>query len=342
LRQAGYRTGFVGKFGVQVPEGAVEDMFDDFKPDHYPYLKIVEGEQRHLTDITFDRALSFIQTCNPEQPFCLSLSTNAPHADDGSEEQYFWPESCKDLYQDVNIPAPQLSDPEFFEALPGFIQESLNRKRWYWRFDTPEKYQRMVKGYYRMISGIDRALGRLLSELKRMNLDRNTVIILISDNGYFLGERGFAGKWTMHDVSIRVPLIIFDPRLRGKNHGRVISEMVLNIDLTPTILELVGITIPSSYQGQSLVPFINGKNAPWRSEILTEHLWDRADIPQTEGLRTENWKYIRYLQHPEYEELYNLADDPWEGKNLAYNSVNRDQLNQLRQKCDQHVEKIKS
>lgn len=341
LRRAGYRTGFVGKFGVQVPEGATEEMFDDFRPDHYPYFREIDGRQRHLTDINFDRAISFIRSCNPEQPFCLSISTNAPHADDGAPDQYFWPESCDNLYQNVKIPAPRLSDPEFFEALPGFIRESLNRIRWHWRFDTPEKYQRMVKGYYRMISGIDQALGRLLTEIRRLHLDQNTVIILTSDNGYFLGERGFAGKWTMHDVSIRVPLIILDPRLPEKNHGRLIRDMVINIDLTPTILDLAGVSIPAIYQGKSLVPFVNGKESSWRSAILTEHLWDRADIPQTEGLRTENWKYIRYLQHPEYQELYDLDNDPWEGKNLAYDPKYRNQLNQLRQRCKNLVEQIK-
>jgi arylsulfatase A-like enzyme len=342
LRQAKYRTGFIGKFGVKVPEGAIEEMFDEFHPDHYPYFKMVEGKQRHLTDVNFDRAISFIQSCNPEQPFCLSLSTDAPHADDGAEEQYFWPEICNDLYQDIEIPRPHLSDPAFFKTLPGFIQESLNRKRWYWRFDTTEKYQKMVKGYYRMISGVDMALGRLMAALKKLNMDQNTVVILTSDNGYFLGERGFAGKWTMHDVSIRVPLIIFDPRIPDKNRNQVIDKIVLNIDLTPTILELAGVAIPSGYQGESLMPLTNAKGSGWRTEILTEHLWDRADIPQTEGLRTENWKYIRYPQHPEYEELYNLDGDPWEGENLVNNPVYRDHLNQLREKCDKLVEHVKA
>lgn len=341
LRQAGYRTGFVGKFGVKVEDGAKEKMFDEFESSAYPYFKMVDGERKHLTDINMDRAILFIRSGNQEQPFCLSISTWAPHAHDSEEEQYFCPIACNELYKNVVIPEPELSDPAFFEALPEFVKNSLNRKRWYWRFDTPEKYQKMVKGYYRMISGVDMALGRLITELQKLGLDQNTIIILMGDNGYFLGERGFAGKWTMHDRSIRVPMIIYDPRQPEKARGKAINEMALNIDLTPTFLELAGVSIPASYQGYSLIPLIKGKTTKWRSEILTEHLWDRDDIPQTEAIRTEQWKYIRYLKHSEYEELYDLKNDPNEGVNLAQLPDYFDVLEKMRTRCDESFKAIK-
>ena len=341
LRKAGYRTGFVGKFGVRVEKELIGEMFDTFKPSQYPYFKEVDGQKKHLTDINMDNAISFVRNVEKNQPFCLSVSTWAPHADDGAEEQYFWPEACDDLYRDVTIPDPELSDPAFFEALPEFVKVSLNRIRWYWRFDNPEKYQKMVKGYYRMISGVDMALGRLMEELKKQNMDRNTVIILMGDNGYFLGERGFAGKWTMHDLSIRVPLIIYDPRSPEKNRGRVLREMALNIDVTPTILDLAGVALPDMYQGSSLLPVMYDNNTNWRSEILTEHLWDsNPDIPQTEAVRTGQWKYIRYPQHPEYEELYDLKTDPNESNNLADESRYNDKLSELRTMCDRKIQAL--
>lgn len=334
LRQAGYHTGFVGKFGVSVEKGAEKEMFDEFHPSHYPYFKEVAGKRKHLTDINMERAISFIRNRPQAQPFCLSVSTWAPHADDGAKEQYFWPAACDDLYKDVTIPTPALSDPAFFAALPDFIKNSMNRKRWFWRFNTPEKYQKMVKGYYRMISGVDMALGRLLAELKEQKLDQDTIIILMGDNGYFLGERGFAGKWTMHDLSIRVPMIIYDPRQPEKRRGQIVDKMVLNIDLTATFLEFAGVLIPDGYQGRSLLPLLRGEKTDWRSKILTEHLWDRDDIPQTEAIRTENWKYIRYLKHPEYEELYDLKNDPQEGINLTMEPKYREKLTALKQELD--------
>jgi arylsulfatase A-like enzyme len=218
--------------------------------------------------------------------------------------------------------------------MPPFVKESMNRIRWYWRFDNPDKYQKMVKGYYRMISGIDQGLGRLRTELKKSGQDKNTVIIFMADNGYFLGERGFAGKWTMHDLSIRVPLIISDPRIPAAQKGRVEQNMTLNVDITPTILDLAGVPIPDAMHGRSLMRMINNKNVDGREEILTEHLWDQPDIPQTEAVRTDEWKYIRYPQHPEYEELYHLQKDPVEKNNLASDKEYASIRKMLENKCN--------
>ncbi len=338
LRRAGYHTGFVGKFGIEVEEGVNATMFDSFHSTSYPYIKEVNGEKRHLTDIHGDLGLAFLRERPKGRPFCLSLSFWAPHAEDDSTQQYFWPEACNELYRDVIIPAPPTSEPEFFEALPDFLKDSLNRVRWFWRFDTPEKYQAMVKGYYRMISGIDSVIGRLREELVRQEIEHDTIIILTSDNGYFLGERGFAGKWLMHEPSIRVPLIAYDPRLPQEFAGRVITRPALNLDLAPTLLDLARLPIPEEMQGRSFVPLMRGRNQQLRTEVFCEHLWDHPQIPQTEGLRTGSWKYIRYLKHPEYEELYNLNDDPNESQNLASDPGQSLRLQSLRRRCRELAE----
>lgn len=340
LREAGYRTGFVGKFGVKVTADVEREWFDDFQPSAYPYFKNISGQKRHLTDINMDRAIAFIRETDPQQPFCLSLSTWAPHAHDEEKEQYFWPHACDDLYRDITIPPPPLGEPEFFASLPEFLQRSMNRERWFWRFDSQEKYQEMVKGYYRMISGVDMALGRLFAELKRSGRDEDTVIVLMSDNGYFLGERGFAGKWTMHDLSIRIPLIIYDPRQSRAKRGRAELKLVLNIDIAPTLLQLAGLPIPPQLHGRSLIPLLEGTPSDWRTEILTEHLWDHPDIPQTEAIRSERWKYIRYPQHPEFQELYDLQRDPIEKNNLAQNKEYSDSIAKLSRQCDRLIRDV--
>jgi arylsulfatase A-like enzyme len=340
LKRAGYRTGFVGKFGVKVPEAVEDEWFDYFKPSAYPYFKDVHGIKKHLTDINMDRAIDFVRATDPEQPFCLSLSTWAPHAHDGEEQQYFWPSSCDNLYRDVVIPPPVLGESSFFDSLPEFVKKSMNRERWFWRFDRPEKYQEMVKGYYRMISGIDMALGRLLDELKLLGRHKDTIIILMSDNGYFLGERGFAGKWTMHDLSIRVPLIIYDPRMARARRGRIDSSLVLNTDIAPTVLDMAGVSIPQEIQGRSLLPNIMGSMVNSRQQILTEHLWEHPNIPQTDAVRTEQWKYIRYPQHPEFEELYDLQNDSIEKNNLFFDERYAEIRAKLSEICDQLIQKV--
>ena len=340
LREAGYHTGFIGKLGVGLEKGLIGEMFDTHRVTAYPYFKEVAGESRHLTELHGDYAVEFLRERPTDQPFCLSLSFWAPHADDGSEEQYFWPPACDALYRDVRIPEPDLSDPAFFEALPEFLKRSMNRIRWHWRFDDPRKYQQMVKGYYRMISGIDMVIGRVMAELERSGAAENTVIILASDNGYFLGERGFAGKWLMHDLSIRIPLIVFDPRTPGRRQGTVRNEMVLNIDLPPTILELAGLPVPDVVQGRSLLPLIEGKQADSREDIVCEHLWDHPEIPRSECLRTRRWKYIHYLDHPEYEELYDLVEDPTESSNLSRETGYAPRLQGLRDRLARRLASI--
>jgi len=342
LRKAGYQTGFVGKFGVKVNEGIIDSMFSAKELTWYPYFKEVDGKQVHLADINGNHAIDFIKS-NKDQPFCLSLSFWSPHADDGAEQQYFWPEYCDSLYDDVVIPVPETADPAFFEALPEFLKTTMNRKRWYWRYDTPEKHQKMVKGYYRMISGVDSVIGRLQTILQEEGLADNTVIILMGDNGYFLGERGYAGKWFMHEQSIRVPLIIFDPRQPGSKRGRKPDQMVLNVDVTPTILSLAGVDIPESYHGKSLTAFFNEKPKDWRSSVFCEHqLENNVLLPKTECFRDDTWKFIRYEANPGLFELYNHKEDPNERENLAYNSSYAERVEQYKYICDSTISKLMS
>ena len=340
LREAGYRTGMVGKFGVRTEPGATDRMFDVFETfAAAPYIREAEdGTMRHLTDITTDRAIEFLRSSDPEAPFALTLSFNAPHADDGDDRQFIWPEALDSLYADVDLPTPPLSDPAFFEALPEFQkEESLNRVRWYWRFDTPEKAEHMTKGHLRMISGVDAGIGRVLDELESLGLTDNTVVILMGDNGYFLGERGYAGKWTPHELSIRVPLVVFDPRTDSRARGLNPSMPVLNIDVAPTLLDLAGIDIPTSMQGKSLVSIVDGRSPrDWRTDFFVEHLFNHPQIPKHEGVRGERYKYARYFeQQPVFEELYDLRNDPQEARNLAENPAYGDVLTEMRRRTDE-------
>lgn len=338
LRKAGYRTGFVGKFGVSVEAGAREEMFGVFRPlSRNPYLKErADGSLRHVTDITGDEAISFLRSCKPRQPFCLSVSFNAPHAEDRDPRQYIWPEATDELYRDAALPPPAGADPAFFESLPGFLKESLNRVRWAWRFDSPQKAEEMTKGYYRMISGVDVVIGRLLEELEELGLADNTVVVFTGDNGYFVGERGFAGKWLGYEPSLRVPLIIRDPRpAASEARGSRPGHMALNIDLAPTLLDLAGVSRPKQMQGHSLVPILRGQPPPLRTHFFCEHLFEHRQIPKFEGVRTERWKYLRYFQQaPVHEELYDLAADPDETRNLVADAARRTELVRLRARCD--------
>lgn len=340
LREAGYHTGFIGKFGVNVEEGATDTMFDHFVPlSPAPYFKKQEdGSVRHLTDITADESIAYLRSAELTHPFALTVSFNAPHADDGDERQFIWPQAMDTLYANTPLPDPPLSDPAFFEALPEFLKDaSLNRIRWYWRFDTPEKARRMTRGYLRMISGVDAAIGRILGELESLGLTDNTVVLLMGDNGYFLGERGYAGKWLPYDLSIHVPLVVYDPRAESRLRGSTPSLPVLNIDVPPTLLDLAGLDVPPEMQGRSLRPLLRGESpADWRTDFFVEHLFEHPEIPKHEGVRGGRFKYARYFEQvPVHEELYDLLEDPMETRNLAGDPDYRDILEELRRRTNE-------
>jgi arylsulfatase A-like enzyme len=339
LRRAGYKTGFVGKFGVDVEKGETAKMFDYFVPlDRSPYWKKQpDGSLKHLTDIEGEKAIAFLDTVKAGEPFCLSVSFNAPHAEDTDPKQYFWQHECDELYKDARIPVPKTMTEEIFNAQQPFVKTSESRVRFNWRFNEPQKYQEMVKAYYRMISGVDLVIGRIRDELQKRGLADNTVIVFASDNGYFLGERGLADKWYIYELSCRVPLIIYDPRVPKDQRGKEASPVALNIDIPPTILSLAGAEIPKIYQGRALQPLLKGESPlDWRRDFLYEHLFERPNIPKSEGVRGERFTYVRWFEaKPLAEELYDRDADPDQLSNLVSDLKFADELQKLRKRTDE-------
>ena len=346
LKENGYHVGFFGKLGVVID--ADKQYFDqsDFydrggSPDRRGYFyKKIGKDTVHLTKYTGYQAQEFIKNAPADKPFCLSLSFSAPHGHDNSVDQYYWQDKSADLYKNIQIPEPLLGEDEYFNRLPKEVREGFNRVRWKWRFDAPEKYQQMVKGYYRMITEIDNEIGQIRQQLKTKGIDDNTIIIVMGDNGYFLGDRQLADKWLMYDVSIRIPLIIYDPRVKKSSS---IDEMVLNIDITKTMMDMAGVSAPKNYQGKSLTPLlVNNKAHLNRNAILIEHLWDNPDIPSSEAIRTERWKFFRYRLIKAPEELYDLKNDPLEKNNLASDKKYSTILERLRKQCEATSSKYQS
>ncbi|MEE8155478.1 MAG: sulfatase-like hydrolase/transferase [Phycisphaerales bacterium] len=342
LKSHGYRTGFVGKFGVAVSGGEtmIDQMFDSFVPlARTPYVKTLpDGSKRHVTDLTGDKAIEFIRATPKGTPFCLSVSFNAGHAEDADKvDHYPYPESEAALYRNIEMRRPKLDSGESFDTLPEFLKDSLNRQRYFWRWDTPEKYDHNLRNYFRMISGLDRNIGRVLDELRAQGLANDTIIMFMGDNGYYMGERGLAGKWSHYEQSLRVPLVIFDPRQPAAIRGRVVDSLVLNLDITPTVLDVAGVEWDESYQGRSLLPFIQRPNVQNpREGFYCEHRMKHAHIPRWEGYRTGRYMYARYLDVAESNEFFHdLNVDPDQLTNLAGDSAYKPVLTELRRVCTQ-------
>ena len=193
----------------------------------------------------------------------------------------------------------------------------------------------MMKGMYRLITGVDEQVGRVVAELERRGIADNTVVIFTGDNGIMIGEHGLTGIWLMYEGSIRKPLIISDPRLDRSLQGRVVDPMALSFDSPATMLDLAGVDAPAEMRGRSLVPLLSGEDVDWREDFFYEHLFERETIPKSEGVRTERYKYVRYFErNPVYEQLFDLMADPHEATNLAADAAHAQILASLRDRCD--------
>ncbi|GEA09875.1 hypothetical protein KUL49_02500 [Alteromonas sp. KUL49] len=263
LKNAGYRTAFVGKYEIKI-QGDNNERFDFFKPLLQAKTEQYEGSTLPQTYYIAELAKDFIEDSrNDEKPWVMAVNFWNPHAHDiDIEDQYHYPPEFESMYTDVTIPQARLSDDETFNALPDFLKASAGRVRWAWRYDTPEKYQRMIKRYYRAVSSVDKAVGMIRESLAQQGMAENTIIIYMGDNGYSLNERQLAGKWFGWDEDLRVPLIIYDPR---QTQPREITDIALNIDIPSTIVDAANLTPPKTYQGESLFALLdNVQQQQWR------------------------------------------------------------------------------
>ena len=301
LRDAGYHVGHVGKWHNGKFPAEHFDFGRAYHGRHWYSQK--DGSRIHVTQRNEKDALEFLQKRPDDKPFCLTVAFFATHAVDGDPDQFLPQPTSKSLYQDTQIPVPSNANDESFHRLPEFVANEKNegRNRYHWRFDTPEKYQTMMKNYYRLATEVDSTCGRILTELKKQNLLEDTLVIFTTDNGYYHGEHGLADKWYPHQESIRVPLIICDPRMPAKIRGTTDDNLTLNVDLAPTILNAVGLSVPASIQGSDLAPLYlkddeAGQQVSWRTEFLYEHptIQNKNFIPRSEALVTKTWKSVSY------------------------------------------------
>ncbi|MBQ0733569.1 sulfatase [Aquimarina celericrescens] len=324
LRKSGYRTGFIGKYGVghQLPK-AKFDYWKGFPGQGTFTQKDSAGNAIYLTQKIGQQASEFLELQkSSDKPFCLSVSFKAPHVE--GDPGYFLPNKIFDsLYRNTNVKVPKTSNSAYFDHFPKeFTENNVARNRWKDRFATPVMQQESIKKYYRLIHGVDVVVGDIVEKLKDTGQDKNTVIIFTSDNGFYLGEYGFAGKWYGSNPSIRIPMIIYDPRKKHK--GIVIEKIALNIDLAPTILSIANVDIPKIIQGKDLTKLIDNPKTDWRDAFFYEHLWQSSNryyIPSTEGVVCNDKKYMKYFRNENteeviFEELYDISEDPDEIKNL--------------------------
>jgi arylsulfatase A-like enzyme len=338
LRAAGYTTAYVGKWhmGGQRGQRPGFDYSASFvgQGRYFDCPFEINGEatttQGWVDDVSTDYAIAFLKQRH-DKPFSLVLGFKSPHGPRGGANL---PERLRNLYaSEKSRPVPNLGVPAIYNA--GSSNASPGRRA----PSAPEEATVMPShlDYLRHVAGADENLGRLLKALDELKLTDNTVVVFASDNGYYLGEHGLGDKRSLYEESLRIPLLIRYPKLFPK--GKVFDEMVLNLDLAPTFLELAGLGAPREMQGRSWVPLIAGKSTGWRTSFLAQYFAENQyqHTPTIVGVRTASAKLVKYPGHVEWTELFDLAKDLYEVRNLASDAARKESLTQLQAEFDAQV-----
>ncbi|RPI44506.1 MAG: DUF4976 domain-containing protein [Bacteroidetes bacterium] len=317
LHDHGYRTGVLGKWGMGTD--GTETIFDVFNAwaNQGSYFHETDSGKIHNAAWLAIQARQFLESCTPEQPFCLTVCFKSPH--------HPYQPDARDtaLFEEVKIPKRPTDTPEAYSAMASHVMEgSLNRWCYFDERKDEATKNDFEKKFLRCVMSLDRSVGGIMQTLRDLDLDENTVVVFISDNGYLWGEHGLGGKWLLYEESVRVPLMISGPGIPDRMKGRKLDRLALNIDVAPTILDITGIPVPPEMDGMSLLPLLAGRHAPARDDFFMEHVGiveAENPIPDSRGVRTEEWKYIRYINvEPEVEELYYIQEDPMEVRNLIH------------------------
>jgi N-acetylglucosamine-6-sulfatase len=357
LQDAGYETGFLGKW----------HMGNDPTPrPGFDYWSAIPGQGRsidpelfedgrirtfrgYLTDILTDRAVAFIER-EREGPFFLYIGHKAIHPDakqldDGSvdpssERGYVPAPRHVGRYEEEVFPRRQnvVASPDSLTGKPA-LQRALGRKHSNEMADAFGSIldlgtsEETIRRRAEMLLAVDESVGRIVEALSAQGILDQTFIVFTSDNGFFYGEHGLSIERRMpYEESIRTPFIVrYPPVILA---GSKIYELALSIDIAPTVLDIAGAPIGDHIQGRSLVPLLRGTETDWRQAVYIEFYTYENPFPwlldmDYRTIRTNRYKYIHWMQHPDENELYDLVEDPFETTNLIHDPQMTDVVRDL-------------
>lgn len=344
LQKAGYQTSFFGKWhmggGGADPRPGFNRWVSFLGQGQYynPKLnidgKMVEyKDSAYVTDVLTDLTLDWLEKRDKTKPFFVYLSHKAVHSN-------FMPaKRDKGAYRNIQIQYPVSMFSTFnansrkftkgkqadttglqfnYKDIPGWVRDQ--RYSWHgvdYMYNGQTDFDEFYVDYLETLNGIDNSVGRVLDFLKKNGLDQETLVIYMGDNGFAFGEHGLIDKRTAFEESMRVPLIARAPNLIKK--GSKVKEMILNVDIAPTILELAGVKKPRQMQGESFAALLKGQAVQnWRKEVFYEYYWEDA-FPQTPtqyAVRSDRYKFIKSIGIWDIDQLYDLEKDPHEINNL--------------------------
>lgn len=369
LQRAGYKTAFLGKWHMGNAGDGPQPGFDywlSFQGQGVYYnptfningKRVTHGDSSNTTDLLTDYALKWLSSLGKgngpgSKPFCLYLSHKAVHAEFQPAKRH------RGLYRDmpINYPAtmyltatdsskifgPRNTAVPELDALKTNMADMpawVKNQRYSWHgvdymYHGAISFNDFYRRYCETLLGVDDSVGRVLKWLEDNGQLDNTMVVYMGDNGFSFGERGLIDKRHMYEESMRVPLLVRCPALIKP--GTVLTQVVQNVDIAPTLLDWAGLPKPAPMQGNSFLPLLRGEltgtpGHPWRDRAFYEYYWE-ADFPQTPtmfGVRTDRYKYIFNHGVWDANELYDLQTDPMEVNNLIRSAAHQTIAGELR------------
>jgi len=329
LKQSGYETIGIGKWhngpalyhrafqkGGPILFGGMADHYQtplhEFNPEAVYPKSAVKPSAKHSSEIFADAAIASLKNRDKSKPFALYCAFTAPHDPRQPPKEY------KAMYPEERIELP----PNFLPEHPFDNGELKVRDEALLPWPrTPAAVRKERSDYYAIITHMDAQLGRIFDTLEKEALTKNTIVVFAGDNGLAVGEHGLLGKQNLYDHSIRVPLIFAGP---GIPAARRTDTLVYLFDIFPTLFDLIGLPVPPTVDGKSLVPVLKDPKRKMRDGMVYGYRhYQRA-------LRTTRWKFIRYNANGvQNRQLFDIAADPWEMKNLAEDASLKETVSQL-------------
>ena len=353
LQRAGYQTAFVGKwhmghdhdnprpgFGHWVSFKGQGTYFD-------PTLNVNGKRQKfqgYTADVLTDQALAWLKDGrNDNRPFFLYLSFKAVHYPFQPAKRH------QGRYEKARVKRPETmaNTERNYQTQPHWVRERRysihgvdHMETGQYDNDPVPSFDDLYLRYCETVHGLDENLGRMMKYLEETGLSKSTLVIYMGDNGFALGEHGFYDKRDAFEESIRVPMLAYAPTM--VTPGTKVTQMVQNIDIAPTLLDVAGVRMPkaANMDGRSFLPLLRGESVRWRDHILYEYYWEWnfPATPTVFAVRTERYKYIFYHGVWDHDGFYDLQTDPHERHNLINVPAYREQVEAMKKQLFDELE----
>jgi len=341
LKESGYQTAFLGKWHMGHADDMPQPGFDywlSFRGQGVYYSptfningkQVAQPDSSYISDLLTDYAIDWLDKRNKQKPFFLYLSHKGVHAEfqparrhsgkyDDLEivcppSMYLTATDSSRVFGTITSPATTVN----YRDIPKWVRNQ--RYSWHgvdYMFHGSIVFNDFYSRYLETLMAVDESIGRVVAWLKEQGLDKNTLLVYMGDNGFSFGEHGLIDKRHAYEESMRVPMLVWAPGMIKP--ASVIDEVIMNVDVAPTFLQLAKVQKPSQMEGYSFLNLLNGENREWpREKVFYEYYWESAfpQTPTTFAVRSDRYKYIYYHGIWDINELFDLQADPYEMNNL--------------------------